>query len=216
MTGNNIILSNKNLKQSSTFNEIDGKDLNEIKTLLSEKNMEIIYDEAFNCVYDTYYSQLENVSTINRIDRNAVMRRIAEQCNFSDDKFKECMNEAADRLDLLIPRLYFLKYNQSLVQDYGQLFIDKIYLLKGKNAFDYTKDIKYFRKHNFDFETRYALKHQMTDKQFKLLKTVSTENGYGIKNAHLLFKEEAIALINYFMRKTFDEPVFFDFYCYNV
>ena len=144
------------------------------------------------------------------------IKKIVKQCDFVDSKLEEVINEVADRFDLLIPRLYFLKYNQSLVQEYGQLFIDKIYFLKGKNAFEETKNIKYFRKHNFEFETKYALQHQLSDKQYQLLNRLATDNGYGIKNTHLLFKEEATALINYFMRKTFDEPIFFNFYCFNI
>ena len=116
--------------------EVEKEDLSENPFLQNALNTFV-----FNSIYNQYTQELWGVDYLNDISRKDMATQFLDMylkqnaIEISDDEREIIINYSAYKIDEMIPKLYFIEYNEDLCKTYSPLLVRRMYDAKGKNSF---------------------------------------------------------------------------------
>lgn len=201
-------------------NDVIDNEENEEKEDLSENPFlqNALNTFVFNSIYNQYTQELWDIGYLNEISRKDMATQFLDMylkqnaIDISNEDREVIVNYAAYKIDEMIPKLYFIEYNEDLCKTYSPLLVRRMYDVKGKDDFKETKDLIYEYQHDFKETKKIINTTKATQKQIQYLKKIGKSMGYLLWNEEYLSKNYANQMIEYLTEKVYEEPVVFPFF----
>lgn len=189
-----------------------------LHNMLNEFVMELIRNPKTQELWD--------VDHLNRIDREDIGDVFVK--HFIDEYEEEVLDEngrydkqliklltdyCSKAIDRLIPKMYFLEYNEPICRTYTPLLVRRIFDVDGI-SYPYMNGFKYHFNHSEIFsETKKSISDSTaTEKQIQYLNDLGKNIGYLLWHEEYLSKNYANQLIEYLSEKNYTEPAIFSFF----
>lgn len=189
-----------------------------LHNMLNEFVMELIRNPKTNDLWDADH--------LNRIDRedigevfvkhfiNEYEEEVIDENGRVDKQLVKLLNDYCSKaIDRLIPKIYFLEYNEPICRTYTPLLVRRIFDVDGM-TYPYMSNFKYHFNHSEIFsEIKKTIEDSTaTEKQIQYLNDLGKNIGYLLWHEEYLSKNYANQLIEYLSEKNYTEPAIFSFF----
>lgn len=171
-------------------------------------------------------NELWDVDHLNRIDRedigevfvkhfvNEYEEEVVDEKGKVDKQLIKLLNDYCSKaIDRLIPKMYFLEYNEPICKAYTPLLVRRIFDVDGL-SYPYMTRFQYYFNHSEIFsEIKKTIEDSTaTEKQIQYLNDLGKNIGYLLWHEEYLSKNYANQLIEYLSEKNYTEPAIFSFF----